>query len=181
MFTKEKKEIRFRAIIEILGRPKEFLVDTLNKAIENLEKEENIKVLHKEVFEPKEIEEQKDLFTDFAEAELSAAGLETLFEFIAKYAPSNIEIISPSDLNLPANEANMVLNGFIARMHKVDHANKMLIMENNILKKRLGSMTPEEIQELDRARDKAVRKEIEEMQKQNAPQKKPAKKQKKKK
>ena len=165
MFAKEKKEIRFRAIMEIMGRPAEFLTETLNKTIDTLEKEEKMKVLNKQIYEPKELEERKDLFTLFAEVEVSAVGLDSLFGFIVKYAPSNIEIIDTSEIRLPVNEVNMILNGFVEKVHKMEYLDKALRMENAMLKNKLGSMTPEEIKQLDLQKDEMLRKQIESEQK----------------
>lgn len=166
MFTKEKKEIAFRAIIEIMGRPPEFLTETLTKTVESIEKEGKMKIISKQIFEPKEMDDQKGLFTAFAEVELSTLGMESIFEFIFHYAPSNIEVISPAELNFPAQDANIILNLFIEKNHKMDAVNRMLSMENTMLKKKLGTMTPEEIQQLDLKRDEIMKQRIEEAKKQ---------------
>ena len=136
MFSKEKKEIKFRSIIELMGRPPEFLTETLTKTAEQLEKEEGIKVLSKEIFEPKETEE-KDIFSSFIELELTVLSIEKLFEFILNYLPSNVEIIEPSEFSFQASEANGFINNVITRIHKMDAVTKKTGFENMILKRQL--------------------------------------------
>jgi len=148
MFLKEKKEIKFRAIIEIMGRPAELLTETLNKTVEQLEKDEKVKVLRKEIFEPKETDE-KDIFSSFAELELAVESMEDLFEFIVNYIPSNIEIMSPSEIKMPIDEANSAINSFIIKFQKNNSLMKRASFENLFLKKKISEMMQkQEVEEL---------------------------------
>ena len=174
MFSKEKKEIKFRSIIELLGRPPEFLTETLNKTIEHLEKEDGIKVLNREIFEPKETEE-KNIFSSFVELELAVESIEKLFEFILNYLPSNVEIIEPSEFSFQANEANGFINNILARIHKMDAVSKKIGFENLILKKQLQDI----IQPLIKVEENIEKPEIKEEKSENKKKEKPKKKSKK--
>jgi len=142
MFGKEKKEIKIRAIIELMGRPPEFLTETINKTLEALEKEDGIKIVRKEIFEPKEMEEEKSMFSSFVEMELITKNIEKMFEFILMYMPSNVEIIEPSELSFQAGEANAIFNNIIEKIHRLDSIAKRMGFENMYLKRQLEAMMP---------------------------------------
>jgi hypothetical protein len=148
MFGKEKKPIKFRAIIELMGRPPEFLTETLNKAAEQLEQDDKlkIKILHKQVFEPKETDE-KDIFSNFIEMELEALAIESIFEFIINYLPSNVEIISPSELSFDLSSANALIHTVLSKIHFYDSTTKRTSFENMVLKKRLGEFLSVKVEE----------------------------------
>jgi len=139
MFSKEKKTIKIRAIIEVMGRPPEFLTETLSKTAEHLEKEEGMKVLKKEIAEPKETEE-KNLFSSFMEMELTLKDMEKLTDFMMNYLPSNIEVIEPSEISFPINEANAFINNLLEKIHKMDSLTKKTGFENMILKNQLQTL-----------------------------------------
>ena len=67
-------KIRARFVFEILGRPPEHIITTLNQFIDKLEEIKEVKVEERIVHEPKLIEEGKGtgLYTTFAEVELLA-------------------------------------------------------------------------------------------------------------
>jgi hypothetical protein len=141
MFGKEKKELKFRAIIELMGRPAEFLTETLNKIVESIEKNEKLKILNKSIAEPKATDE-KDIFSSFIEIELEARTIEDLFEFITNYLPSNIEIISPSEINFDLREMNAVLHNVISKIHFYDSMTKKTGFENMLLRKKITELMP---------------------------------------
>src|SRR3989344_9320661 len=100
----EEKIISASFIIEILGRPKEHVSDSLKNLIDELDKEKGANVVEKTLHEPreleekdkdKEIEEDRKLFTSFAEVEADFENLGGLLTVVFKYMPSNIEIIKP--------------------------------------------------------------------------------------
>ncbi|MEK6817231.1 MAG: hypothetical protein AABX80_00355, partial [Nanoarchaeota archaeon] len=57
-------------ILEIIGKPKEHLVATLEKLIEAIDKEKGVKVIEKKIKEPIEMKNNKDFYTTFAEVEI---------------------------------------------------------------------------------------------------------------
>src|SRR3989338_6668810 len=84
-------------ILEIVGRPKEHLVKTLDGLIEAINKEKGIKVIEKKINEPIELKNNKDFYTTFAEVEVEVEEILQIAMLMFKYMPANIEIIEPED------------------------------------------------------------------------------------
>ncbi|MEM2956029.1 MAG: hypothetical protein QW041_00415 [Candidatus Pacearchaeota archaeon] len=145
----EEGWIRCIVIIEVLGKPAEYLDKVLKKAIEELEKEKNIIVIEKKFNEPKPIEK---MFSTFTELELLIKDMHTLTEFVFAYMPSNIEIIEPNDIKFELVSANEFINKLIARIHQYDAIAKRIGFENKLLKHKLEELgeLPEEIKEMDK-------------------------------
>ncbi len=125
-------------IIEILGRPANFIVEQLNKVVEKLEEEKGVKVLDKKIHEPKSRE--GGLFTTFAEIEAQVDTIQELANVIFKYMPSHIEVIDPQETMLKNFELTDFLNEIIARLHKYDEIAKTLYFENRKLRLLISSI-----------------------------------------
>lgn len=130
----EKTPIRFRTIIEILGKPKDHVEQTFSKYIEQLKKEDSFSVLAEEY---SEIKEQGNLFSKFAELEMIAKDVPSLVGFCFDYMPSSIEIVKPEKIFFTHNEASNLFNDLQARLHRVDMVVKQLRAENNFIKKNM--------------------------------------------
>jgi len=139
-------------IIEIAGKPPEYIKEVLEKAIEQLEKEEGSKLLNKNFHEP-QLDAEKNLYSAFVEVELKINSLPTLVCLILEYLPSSIEIIKPSEMHMQISEVNGLVNDIAAKMHKVTEITRRVGTENFILKKQLSEI-------IKRVREK--RKELEE-------------------
>ena len=67
-------------IVEIMGRPPEYLQKSLEEHIAKLDSVKSVKVIKKEFSEPKEIKESEDenkgLFTCFSEVEFECESLD---------------------------------------------------------------------------------------------------------
>ncbi len=129
--------IHIRFVLEILGRPPEHIKEALEKLIENMSKEKDIKILSKVVHEPVIAKDAKDLFTTFAEVEAELATVGAYFSIIFSYFPSNIEIISPTELKLQAQTLNEVGGVAINKIHEYEAITKTLIGQNQILARRM--------------------------------------------
>lgn len=130
-------EIKVNFIIEMLGRPPEHLQKTLEQFTESLEKEKGVSVVGKKIYEPKQLEENKNLYSSFTEINLQVESLTRLIELIFIYMPSSIEITDPQELKLRINDTNMILNSLAARLHRYDAIAKRLTMEKSILENQL--------------------------------------------
>ncbi len=134
-------KIKARIILEMLGRPKEHLVDTMQKLVEALAKEKGIVVSQKEVHEPRKMEdknnsempEDKQLFTTFAEVDIEVADIVVLMGIVFRYMPSHVEIVSPETLVLENFSLNTIINELANRLHYYDSVAKSAIMNNNLL------------------------------------------------
>lgn len=141
--------IRCNVIIEVLGKPAEFLTKVLKKAVENLEKEEEICVINKEIHKP---EPAENLFSAFMELELCIKDMKKMLDFIFTYMPSNIEIVEPKEMKMNLNDSNDFANRLIVKMHQYDAVAKRMNFENQMMKFRLQELgeIPKEIEEAEK-------------------------------
>jgi len=137
------KPLEVNIIIEILGRPKEHIKTAIEQLIERLGKEPGVKLTEKTVHEPKEVENQKDLFTTFAEISLELGSLTSFFGILFAYMPAHVEIISPEKIEIKNTELNELGNKLIARLHDYDAITKKVIVERNIAVNELKKYAPD--------------------------------------
>ena len=93
--TSEKNNIRATIILEIIGKPAEHLVETLENLIKSIGDEKGVKVKEKKIHEPTQLKEQKEFYTTFAEIELETDNILNIVIIMFKNMPSHIEIIEP--------------------------------------------------------------------------------------
>jgi len=134
------EKVKANFIIEVLGRPPEHIVESLNMLIDTLSKENGVSILNKVVHKPKQIEENKTLFTTFAEIEIEVKDFYKLIELVFIYMPSSIEIFEPSEIRLKLDDSNMIINSLAARLHKYDAVAKRINMEKLILEKQVQEL-----------------------------------------
>ena len=140
---KETKGIRALMVIEIIGKPAEHLTETLNKIIDDIEKEKGVKLESKKINEPKEFEKEKGFFTSFAEIEVEVEEIKYLAILMFKYMPAHIEIIEPELIALTNNGWNDILNELTRRLHGYDEIARILQNEKTILEKKLRGLVGE--------------------------------------
>lgn len=133
----ETKGIRAVFILEIIGRPPEHLVESLNKIIDAIDEEKGVSVREKKVNEPKEMENQKGFYMTFAEIEVEIEEILHLAILMFKYMPAHIEILSPELIVLSNNGWNDILNELTRRLHGYDEVARVIQMERTILEKKL--------------------------------------------
>jgi hypothetical protein len=149
--TKFKGEIRAILILEILGRPKEYLIESLNTIIDKMGSEKGVKIEHKKINEPHLVEGQKDLYTTYAEVEVKVDEQFMLVMLVFKYMPSHIEMISPEEFIFKNSEYNDMLNEVTRRLHGYDELAKILQFKNSALENQLKDILtkhPEILEEL---------------------------------
>ena len=131
----ERGYIRARAIIEMMGAPKEHLTKTLKGYIENLKQNKNIVVIDEHYAKPKK---QEKLFTTFAELEFLAKDASELAFFCFDYMPSSIEIIEPEKFIYNAPDFAAFFNDMQARLHRLDTYIKTLKATSKNLERNAG-------------------------------------------
>lgn len=136
----ETKNIRVIMIFEIVGKPPEHLVGSLDQIIKSMDAEKGVIVKSKDIKEPHEIEEQKGFYTTFAEVEVEVEEIVNLAILIFKYMPAHIEIASPELIALTNNKWGDVFNELARRLHGYDEVARVLQMENSIMKKKLEEL-----------------------------------------
>ncbi|MBI2043852.1 hypothetical protein HYT24_00620 [Candidatus Pacearchaeota archaeon] len=124
-------------ILEVIGRPKEHLTETLKDLIKNMDGEKGVHVLSKKINDPVLMKDQKDFYTSFAEIEVNVEELIYLMILIFKYMPAHLEIISPENLQLTNTDINDLLNELTRRLHGYDEIARIIQNEKFVLEKKL--------------------------------------------
>ena len=129
--------IRCTTIIEVLGKPKEHVEDSIKEYIEHIKEDSELVVLKEEF---SEIKEQGRLWSKFVELDLVIKGTAKLISFCFEYMPSSIEVVKPEHLVMTNPELSNFLNDLQARLHNVDMIVKQLKAENDFLKHNMNAI-----------------------------------------
>lgn len=124
------EKIHFRAVLEVLGKPKEHVEGSLKNYVKKITDDEKFTILNKQFAEIKKQEEQ-ELWATFAELDIETSEIENLTHFCFEYMPSLLEIISPKKLPFKDIEVSSFLNDLQARLHQVDMVAKTMKMERD--------------------------------------------------
>jgi len=138
-------------ILDIIGRPPEHLVKSLEKIIEEMGKEKGVTLKSKQIKEPTLMKDQKDFYTTFAEIEVEVDEILYLAILMFKYMPAHIEIIQPELIALSNNGFNDILNELTRRLHGYDEIARIMQIEKQILLKKiqeLGGEIPAQVMPL---------------------------------
>lgn len=137
--SEEKKElIRCRAILEVLGKPKEHVEKTIKVLVEKVKEDPGNVVLSEKYAEIKP--QGKTMFTTFVELEMVFKGITGLTGFCFDFMPSSMEIEKPEQLTLKNRDISNILNDLQAKLHNVDMVAKTLKAEGDFLKRNLNTM-----------------------------------------
>ncbi len=129
--------IRCRAIIEVLGKPKEHVENSIKQYIEHIKDDSELVMLSENY---SEIQEQGKLWSKFVELELVVKGTSKLIGFCFEYMPSSVEIIKPSSFLLTNSEFANFINDLQSRLHNVDMVVKKLKSENDFLRLSMNAL-----------------------------------------
>ncbi len=153
MNSDEPKKINVLMILEVLGRPPEHLVETLEGLIKQIGEEKGVSVKKKEIKEPVPMKDKVgslekggekiktgEFFTSFAEIELEIEDILYLAMLMFKYMPAHVEIISPENITLTNNGLNEIFNEIVRRLHGYDEIARVLQVEKGILERKLKEM-----------------------------------------
>jgi len=143
MEKEETKGIEAIFIIEIIGKPPEHLVETLENMIKQIDEEKGVSVKHKKVNEPVTMKENQQFYTSFAEIVVEVDEVINLAMLMFKYMPAHVEIMSPELIALTNNNWNDILNEVIRRLHGYDEIARIIQVEKTILEKKLRELMAE--------------------------------------
>lgn len=143
LHREETKGIVAAIMIEAIGRPPEHITQTLKNIIEEIEKEDGVKVIDKKINEPTPMKEKEEFYTNFAEVEIEVEEIVHLAVLLIKYMPSHVEIISPELIVLTNDGWNGVLNELLRRLHGYDEIARVIQVEKNILETKLREILKE--------------------------------------
>ena len=145
-------EITALFTFEILGKPPEHIVETLEKLIEQLGKQKGVKIKNKIIHEPKEIEQEgkkTGLFTTFAEVEIQTEDIKLILAITLNMLPAHVEIVEPMEFHLKNFELSSLLTELTVKIHKYDEIAKAILIERNTLLNKLKD-TEERCRELEK-------------------------------
>jgi len=128
-------------IIEVAGRPPEYLENSLKLHLDKLNHIKDVKLISSKMAEPRLIETEKDLYTCFGEVEVETLGFSKLMDLIFEFMPSSVEIINPMDIEFNCQEATMFANDMAGRLHRYDEIAKIARMQIQQLTARLQQLT----------------------------------------
>ncbi len=151
--TKETSGIRVVMILEIIGRPAEHLVSTLEEMIKKIGEEKKTEVISKKIAEPIFMKDSKEFYATHAEVEVEVEEVLYLAMLMFKYMPAHIEIISPELIALTNNGWSEILSELTRRLHSYDEVARILQNEKIILENKL-----KEVMDMKKEKKKAGKK-----------------------
>ena len=131
MAKEEKYPLHVKAIIELLGTPKEHLIKSMELLVEDIRKK--FSVTKSDIKEP--IKHTEKFFSSFIDFEFTVPSFSELVGFIIDYYPSSVEIIEPEIFKEESRNVTLVLNDLISKIHRMDMQVKTLLAKNKILEK----------------------------------------------
>lgn len=167
----DKEKINATLILEVIGKPQSYLIQTLDSLISQMGNEPGVHVKSKNIKEPKKMEEkarvanpsgkevnisEKEFYVSFAEVEIEAENLSNLAYLMFKYMPAHVEIITPKLIPVANYEWNQILNDLIGRLHGYDEVARVLQVEKSILESKLKSILESKDIEENKAKGKKV-------------------------
>lgn len=129
--------LKCNMIIEIVGKPKEHVEESLKLILKKLNEEKNVDVLDGKVHKPKE---QGVFFCSFVELELLVKDMAVFTTLCFDYMPSSVEIVEPESLKVKCTEVSDFVNDMLAKLHEVDMRFKNVNASNIILDKNLRGL-----------------------------------------
>ena len=119
--------LHVRAILEIVGKPKEHVEKTLKDYIAQIRQSKDFEVVSDHT---EEAVEKENLFTTFSEIEFWTQNTQKLTGFCFDFMPSSIEILEPEKMIVKSSDLTDLFNDLQARLHHVDMLAKNLFQEN---------------------------------------------------
>src|SRR3989344_60198 len=89
--------VHSRVIVEVVGKPKEHVEDTIKNYVEKLKTNPDFEIITHNISEANEIKDEKNpgLWGTFAEIEMITETFSNMVGFCFDYMPSSVEILSP--------------------------------------------------------------------------------------
>ena len=134
------ENIRAMLILDIIGRPPQHLVETLEKIIEEMGKEKGVVIKSKEIKEPTVMKDEKEFYTTFSEIEVEVEDILYLAVLMFKYMPAHVEVISPEKISLSNNGWSDILSELVRRLHSYDEIARVLQIEKQELLRKIQEL-----------------------------------------
>ena len=130
-------KILFRALIEVLGKPKEHVEESLQGYIQKIKEDDSYNVISEDLAVV-EKREKEELWATFAELEIKTERIDHLIDFCFDFMPSVIEILEPNELVISEQQLSTFFNDLQSKLHQVDMIAKQVKMEGDLAKKNLA-------------------------------------------
>lgn len=140
--------LQTQIILEVLGRPANNVQQALASVVTKLASEKGVKITESVFHEPAVVPNARDLYTAFAEVTLEVPSLEQYFALLFSYVPSHAELLYPERITLDSARLNQFANQILNRMHNYDAVVKNVIVERDILLKKIQNEAPQLFQQL---------------------------------
>ncbi len=150
----KKKVIRSTIILEIIGKPAEHLVKTLEDLIKQIGEEKGVEVVDKKINEPIEIKESKDFYTTFAEVDLEVEDILYLAIIMFKYMPAHVEVIEPEIITLTNNGWTDILSELTRRLHGYEEVARVIKIQNAKMQEKLKELMSKNKENSEEKKDK---------------------------
>jgi hypothetical protein len=153
------KKIRADFIIEAIGRPPEYLTETLNAIIKSMGEEKGVKVASSKLNPPVEMKNQKEFFTAFAEIEVEVEHILNVAFLMFKYMPAHVEIITPEKMTITNAEAGEIFSELTRRLHGYEELTRIMQNEKIILENHLRELLSREAKGSEQVQASSVKSE----------------------
>ena len=153
----ETKGIRVVFVLEMIGRPREHILETMDKIIKEMGEEKGVEIISKDVKEPVELKDNKEFFSTFAEIEIEAEEIANIAILLFKYMPAHVEIVEPELIALTNNGWNDILNELTRRLHSYDEIARVLQFRNAELENKVRELMPKEIGKVSEKKENKIK------------------------
>ncbi|HLD42934.1 MAG TPA: hypothetical protein VJB08_03020 [Candidatus Nanoarchaeia archaeon] len=127
----EKGCILARATLQIVGKPKEHIIDTMKQVIKQIKDDPKMKVFKGDLFKPVQ---QEQLWSTFAELEILFSDKAALTHFCFDYMPASLDVLRPENLSFKIRDYNEIMASLLERIHQMDMVLKNLSAENRLVR-----------------------------------------------
>ncbi|MBI2146065.1 hypothetical protein HYU22_01860 [Candidatus Woesearchaeota archaeon] len=132
-------DILFRAVIEVLGKPKEHVESSIKEYVAQLKQNPKYKVIREDAAEVQQ-QGESELWTIFTELEIKTEKVEDVVAFCFNYMPALLEILEPRELTMSDAQLSLLLNDLQSKLHQVDMIAKQSVLEREHLQQNMGRL-----------------------------------------
>lgn len=148
------KCIKATIILEIIGKPPEHLVKTLEDIIKSIDEEKGVCVTGKKINEPLLMKESKEFYTTFAEIDLEVEDILYLSIIMFKYMPAHIEVLEPELIALTNNGWTDILSELTRRLHGYEEIARIIQIQNANMQKKIQELISNKKEEKEKNKKK---------------------------
>ncbi|MAF99311.1 MAG: hypothetical protein CMH61_01745 [Nanoarchaeota archaeon] len=131
-------KITIRAIIELVGKPKEHIERTIKEYVDKIQETKEYEVL-KVDFSEIQKQDGTEFWATFAELELTS-DMQNLTTFCFDYMPAVIEILSPEKMTINDSQISEFFNDLQARLHEVNLVAKQMKMQIDMMNRNTANL-----------------------------------------